>query len=155
MTLVKYLIAASTLSLLSGKGNAASCSSLGYSKSKCDGTAPFCEDSTELLYSNTSSVCDNILNTGILECYGLLAFHRTAVNPWLYQRHHHRDFPQDCFWGDDFWLAYYAFRMNISMYVMKSQVVNPAAVLVSLKVRIHHLSSWKTFKVRSLSLSHQ
>lgn len=91
-------------------------------------TAPFCED--QPLSSNTSSVCDNILKAGILECYGLVAFHRTVVNPQLYQRHHHRDFPNDCFWGDDFWLAYYAFQMNIPMYVMKSRVVNPATALV-------------------------
>ena len=93
-------------------------------------TAPFCADSTDPPSTNASSVCDNILQTGILECYALVAFHRNAVNPQLYQRHHHPDFPRSCFWGDDFWLAHYAFRMNISMYVMKSQVENPPAALV-------------------------
>ena len=101
-------------------------------------TVPFCAESTEppststltSTTKNISSVCEDILQTGILECYGLVAFHRTAVNPQLYQRHHHPDFPQSCFWGDDLWLAYYAFRMNISMYVMKSRVANPATVLL-------------------------
>ena len=77
-----------------------------------------------------SRLCDDIVQTGILENYALVAFHRSVVNPRLYQKHHHPDFLPTCFGGDDFWLGYYAFRLNISLYVVKSRVKNPAAVLI-------------------------
>ena len=95
-------------------------------------TPAFCMDSlkpTSVDMSN-SSLCDNIIQTGILENYGLVAFHRSAVNQQLYQKHHHPDFLTPCFYGDDFWLGYYAFRMNIPLYVVRSRVTNPATVLI-------------------------
>lgn len=84
-------------------------------------------DSQGSLSTNTSSLCGDIIQTGILECYGLIAFHRSAVNPRLYQKHYHPDFLSQCFWADDFWLAYYAFRMDIPRYVVRGQVTDPEA----------------------------
>ena len=101
--------------------------------------SPFCMDSRSRESTtpadtgtgmDTSSLCDNIIPTGIIECYGLVAFHRSAVTPKLYQKHHHPDFLRQCFWGDDFWLAYYAFRMNISRYIVRSRVTNPSFALI-------------------------
>jgi len=76
------------------------------------------------------SFCTEIIKTGILENYGLVAFHRKAILPSLYESHFSYEFPKTCFWGDDFWLAYYAFSQNISMYVVKSQVTNPPTALI-------------------------
>jgi len=93
-------------------------------------TPAFCMDTLESLSTDMSSLCDDIIQVGILENYALVAFHRSAVDPQFYQKHHHPDFVAPCFWGDDFWLGYYSFRMKIPLYVVKSRVTNPAAALI-------------------------
>lgn len=82
------------------------------------------------LKADTSKLCKDIIPTGLLECYGLIAFQRSVLNPRLYEKHLHPDFLATCFWGDDFWLSYFAFRMSIPRFLVRSRVTNPSSSLI-------------------------